>query len=159
MVSATVRKPPVPERIAFIGSTKGYIEVFVVDADGANRRQLTEKNTDHIPGFYGGPVWSPDGTRVAFQTDDREGEGDTEISVAYIDGSGVTRLTDNDWPDNSPVKVFQQQRRLSSQEPLRESASRLWGSSNGVGERPSGVFLGVVAAQRRAANHSRRAPG
>lgn len=97
-----VRKPPVPERIAFIGSTKGYIEVFVVDADGSNRRQLTERNTDHIPGFYGGPVWSPDGTRVAFQTDDREG-GDTEISVAYIDGSGVTRLTDNDWPDNSPA--------------------------------------------------------
>lgn len=41
---------------------------------------------------------SPDGTRVAFQ--DQSGE-DSEIAVMNIDGSGYTRLTDNDAFDGS----------------------------------------------------------
>ena len=98
-----VRKPLIPERIAFIGYNKGFVEVFVVDPDGNNRRQLTESNGTTIHGFFGGPVWSPDGTQLVFLSDDLDGEGDWEISVAFADGSGVRQITDNEWPDSSPT--------------------------------------------------------
>src|SRR6266508_2657137 len=39
------------------------------------------------------PSWSPDGQRIAFYSD-RDGNG--EIYVMNADGSGLTRLTDND---------------------------------------------------------------
>ena len=39
------------------------------------------------------PSWSPDGRRIAFQSDVDE---DWEIFVMNADGSGVTQLTDNE---------------------------------------------------------------
>jgi len=44
----------------------------------------------------GVPAWSPDGQRIAFESDR---DGDREIYVMNADGSGVTRLTDHDAPD------------------------------------------------------------
>ncbi len=37
-----------------------------------------------------GPVWSPDGTRIAFES---YRDGKSEVYVVNIDGSGLTRLT------------------------------------------------------------------
>ena len=45
------------------------------------------------------PVWSPDGTRIAFESF-REGNGD--IYVMNADGSGLTRLTSDPALDSSP---------------------------------------------------------
>lgn len=39
-------------------------DVFVMDADGANRRQLTDS-----PGYDGHASWSVDGTRILFNSD------------------------------------------------------------------------------------------
>jgi TolB protein len=57
-------------------------QVFVMDADGSNVRQITH---DSAGARY--PVWSPDGTRLALIAGDLNGWG-----IINIDGSGRTSL-------------------------------------------------------------------
>ena len=45
------------------------------------------------------PTWSPDGNRIAFQSDR---DGNTEIYVMHADGSNQTRLTNNKATDQVP---------------------------------------------------------
>ena len=70
---------------------EGDGEVFVMDADGANKRQLTHNNY-----FDAIPVWSPDGGRVAFNS---VRDGDIEIFVMEVDGTNVRQLTHNNYLD------------------------------------------------------------
>ena len=49
-------------RIVFVSTRDGNHDIYVMDADGANPTRLTN-NTD----TEGGPVFSPDGTKIAFQ--------------------------------------------------------------------------------------------
>lgn len=71
--------------------------IWVMDADGANQRQLTHAGPDEMD--YD-PAWSPDGTRIAFRTT-RAGDGETEgILVVNVDGSGEDALGQG----YSPVK-------------------------------------------------------
>jgi len=72
----------------------GDEEVYVMDADGTNVRRLTDS-----PGLDEGPVWSPDGTKIAFSSDR---DGQQEIYVMNADGSDPRRLTDNPARDESP---------------------------------------------------------
>lgn len=82
--------------------------IAVMDADGSNRRQLTQRrrptsSEDHEP------VWSPDGSRMAFMrwnstAAPQEGKA---IFVVNADGSGVRQVTPwridaGDHPDWSP---------------------------------------------------------
>ncbi|MEO5580795.1 MAG: BamA/TamA family outer membrane protein [Gemmatimonadaceae bacterium] len=55
---------PDDSRIVFSGTKGGITDLYVIDADGRNLRQLTSD-------VYGDlqPSWSPDGTRVAFASD------------------------------------------------------------------------------------------
>ncbi len=55
--------------------------------------------TDNYSGDYT-PAWSPDGRRIAFQSDR---DGDSEIYVMNAAGSGVTQLTHNGAGDWSPA--------------------------------------------------------
>jgi WD40-like Beta Propeller Repeat/Divergent InlB B-repeat domain len=55
-------------------------EIWVAGADGSNRTQLSR------PGFDRSPSWSPDGTRIAFSSDNR-------IVVMNADGSEQRQLT------------------------------------------------------------------
>jgi len=61
--------------------------IWVMNADGTGDTQLT--NT--VWGDFS-PSWSPDGTRITFQTN-RDGNG--EVYVMNADGTGQTRLTNN----------------------------------------------------------------
>lgn len=70
-------------------------DVFVVGSDGSGLVNLT---TD--PAADLAPVWSPDGSRIAF-TSDRT--GDTEVFVMNVDGSSLADLTNNPATDTSPV--------------------------------------------------------
>jgi pimeloyl-ACP methyl ester carboxylesterase len=68
----------------------GDWEIYVIDADGGNLRQLTENTVDDR-----GPAWSPDGTQLAFVSNRDTGlPNDTEIYVMNADGSDPRRITD-----------------------------------------------------------------
>ena len=78
----------------------GHWRIYVIDADGENRRRLSN---DAVDDSY--PSWSPDGERIAFVSI-RDGRGHYDIYVMDADGSNQQRLTENpghDWqPSWSP---------------------------------------------------------
>src|SRR5437762_213119 len=84
---------PDGKQIVFCSNRTGNLELFIMDADGKNPRQLT-----HAPGCYnGGPFFSPDGKRVIFRSD-RSKKDHLQLYVINADGSGGHALTDNlDW--------------------------------------------------------------
>ncbi|HEY5731858.1 MAG TPA: DUF5050 domain-containing protein [Anaerolineales bacterium] len=72
--------------IAFASSRAGSRQLFVMNADGMNIRQVT--NLD----FMGGrSAFSPDGTQLAFY---RGPAGDHNIYIINMDGTGLVQLTD-----------------------------------------------------------------
>jgi TolB protein len=81
---------------------EGYAEIYVMNADGSGRTRLTNNNyTDE------GSKWSADGAKIVFasgrnkrEDDPPVGEwGNYEIYVMNADGSGQTRLTNNNAGD------------------------------------------------------------
>jgi TolB protein len=78
--------------IVFCSNRSGpnNLELYIMDADGKNVRQLT-----HAPGCYnGGPFFSPDGKRVIFRSD-RKKKDYLQLYVINSDGTGEKALTDN----------------------------------------------------------------
>ena len=71
-------------------------EIYVMNADGSNVQRLTDSPDD--PGTPANealdavPVWSPDGSTIAFHSDR---SGDTEVYTINPDGTGLKRLTHN----------------------------------------------------------------
>jgi len=83
---------PDGKQIVFCSNRGGpeNLELYVMDADGKNVRQLT-----HAPGCYnGGPFFSPDGKRVIFRSD-RKKKDHLQLYVINVDGSGERALTDD----------------------------------------------------------------
>ena len=72
--------------ISFASSRAGARQLFVMNADGSDIRQVTNLNN-----MGGRNTWSPDGTRLAFY---RGPQGDRNIYVINIDGTGLVKLTD-----------------------------------------------------------------
>jgi tricorn protease-like protein len=69
--------------------------IYTTDADGSNLTELFDR-----PGSYdSAPNWSPDGDRIAFESDL---DGDMEVYVMDADGSNVEKLTDNRIHDEGP---------------------------------------------------------
>ena len=86
---------PNGKKIAFVSNrNRGYIQIWVIDADMGNPIRLTDGLWDAMPD------WSPDGTKIAYQAF-RKKELDIplrelrrEIYVMDADGSRKRRLTD-----------------------------------------------------------------
>ena len=72
--------------IAFASDRTGDYEVYAIRPDGTGEQRLTNDAARDR-----GPSWSPDGGRLAFQSD-RAGGGD-DIWIINADGSGAERLT------------------------------------------------------------------
>lgn len=82
-------------------SATGTSEIFIMNADGTNQTRLTETPLGYAT-FN--PAWSPDGARIAFNSNKPAGDGTTDMEIYFInpDGSDETQLTDNTVPDQNP---------------------------------------------------------
>jgi Tol biopolymer transport system component len=91
-IGQLVRNPvwsPDGENIAFHVPRR---DIWVIDADGSNVRQLTDYGDGSC---VGPPSWSPGATRIAFSmSPDCREDTQSDIYVINSDGSNVTRLTD-----------------------------------------------------------------
>jgi Tol biopolymer transport system component len=79
-------------RIAYSSDEDGVPQIYVMDADGSNRRRLSD-------GWGEYPSWSPDGTRIAFAASmggtTPFGDPDYDVLVMDADGSDAINLTNS----------------------------------------------------------------
>jgi Tol biopolymer transport system component len=91
--------------IAFVSERDGNAEIYVMNADGTNPRRLTGNDAIDTE-----PAWSPDGRKIAFRSgrsfnfyDPGWSVGNGNLYVMNADGSGITQLTSNAYPDMQPA--------------------------------------------------------
>jgi TolB protein len=86
---------PDGEMITYQSNVSGNNEIYVVDLNTKEIRQLT----DDPPHFNGSPYWSPDGEQLVFFSDkyiiDEFDYTSTQIFRIDIDGNNLTALTDD----------------------------------------------------------------
>ena len=80
--------------IAFETNRDGNWEVYVMDNNGANLRNLSQNEADDKE-----PAWSPDGTQIAFSS---LRDGNFELYVMEVATGAVTRLTYECARDHNP---------------------------------------------------------
>jgi len=81
-------------RLAFDSTRAGGTDIFVMDADGSNARQLTFSH-----GFTWGATWSPDGSAIAFNTWRSDNQ---DIYRIDADGGNEKRITTDPGQDLEP---------------------------------------------------------
>ncbi len=83
-------------KIAFSSNSHGDNNIYVMNANGSGRLQLTSH-----PANDDNASWSPDGTKIAFSSDR---DGQSRIYVMNSDGTGASALTNRigDGDDNVP---------------------------------------------------------
>jgi len=84
-------------KIAFVSNRDGNGEIYVMNADGSEQKNLTNS-----PAYDGYPCWSFDGKRIAFVSDS-DGDGNGEIHVMNSDGSDKKKLTNDPTANLCPV--------------------------------------------------------
>ena len=78
-------------KIAFISHHGGYDDVWIMNADGSDPVNLTQGR------YCASPVWSPDGTKIAYidVDDDETWPYGGEIWLMDVDGSNPQQVTDD----------------------------------------------------------------
>lgn len=84
------------DKILFNTTRDDNFEIYVMDTNGAQQTNLTNNLADDV-----NPVWSPDGSKIAFASarDSKE----LDIYVMNADGSNPVRLTNDPAEDSSPT--------------------------------------------------------
>ncbi|MFC1552886.1 DUF5050 domain-containing protein [Candidatus Latescibacterota bacterium] len=90
----TLRDLLSPYKIAYYSSRNGKSDIYVMNADGSNRVNITNN-----PYYDFEPSWSPDGSKIAFSS---SRDGNTEIYVMNADGSEQTNITNDPHSDLEP---------------------------------------------------------
>lgn len=76
------------EEAAIFEKDKSYMmDIYIMNSDGTDVRQLTD-----VPGYDGGPFFSPDGQRICWRRFDEKGVT-AEVMTMNIDGSDQKQLT------------------------------------------------------------------
>ena len=65
-----------------------FAEIYIMNADGTDQKRLT-----YLPGYDGGPFFSPDGKRVIWRHFTEKGDT-ADIYTMKTDGTDIKRLTD-----------------------------------------------------------------
>lgn len=87
--------PLPPGRIAFVSNRDGNLEIYTVNTDGSNLKNLTNDAATDVD-----PAWSRDGKKLAFVSDRT---GKSEVFIMNADGSGVEQVTDMAGAVESPA--------------------------------------------------------
>ncbi|MEW6457438.1 MAG: DPP IV N-terminal domain-containing protein [Acidobacteriota bacterium] len=81
-------------KIVFQSNRDGDFEIFIMDVDGKNLKQLTHNNAEDQ---Y--PRWSPDGKRIVFQSNR---DGNFQIYIMNEKGRDIRRITHNSFNCYNP---------------------------------------------------------
>jgi TolB protein len=77
----------------------GSLDIFVMDSDGGNMRQVTRNDASNFA-----PFWHPDNRRIIFASNlHNPGGRDFELYLIGEDGTGLERVTYNDTFDGFPM--------------------------------------------------------
>jgi Tol biopolymer transport system component len=75
------------------------LEIYVMDRDGKNQRQLTTLNAASFA-----PSWTPDDKRIVFASNVKDpGQRNFDIFIMNADGSGLEQVTFNETFDGFPM--------------------------------------------------------
>jgi len=92
-VAQSIATPTAPSKatgqIAFASNRTGKYQIYVINADGSNERQLTNDGANN--GQFG-LTWSPDGKHIVY-TSDRVAHDFTQLFIMDSDGSNSKLLT------------------------------------------------------------------
>jgi len=164
-----VEEEPTPEPtqtdnrlLAFASQEGGNSEIYTVHADGNDLKNITN-NSAHDAN----PFWSPDGKRIAFQSD-RNGGYYSQIFLMDADGSNIVQLTTdkgehmlpfnadgktNPWSPDGSKLLFLRRGQSEAEWILQaidinsgDTASFVTGriSFNGVSWSPNGNYIGFI---------------
>ena len=77
----------------------GDLEIWVMDADGSNQRQVTSVGQANFA-----PYWHPSGEKILFSSNHHDPQGrEFEIFMINLDGTGLTQITHSEGFDGFPV--------------------------------------------------------
>jgi Tol biopolymer transport system component len=82
-------------RIAFVSVSNDKEQIFVINADGTGRKQLSDGSANDSE-----PSWSPDGSKIAFTSYDGRR---AQIFVMNADGTGRKQISDGSTADVQPA--------------------------------------------------------